>query len=115
MSRTTSPQTIRNLAAVAIRGFSLRNYAPALPVQVPAPAAPAVQMCDLTHVARHILRFMAKVPLVSSQTLRRETGRDSDMLPAISTLIRHQLIEPTHRSYRITDAGIRCVNATQPH
>jgi hypothetical protein len=77
--------------------------------------APVVQMHDLTHVARHILRFMAKVPLVSSQTLRRETGRESDMLPAISTLIRHQLIEATHRSYRITDAGIHCVNAAQPH
>ncbi|MDH6185318.1 hypothetical protein [Polaromonas sp. CG_23.6] len=113
MIRTTpSPQTLRMLAAVAMREFSLRHHqGAALPVQTPAPATPVTQMCDLPHVARHVLRFMDKVQLTSAQMLRRETGRERDMLPALGALIRFQLIEPVHRSYRITPAGTACVNA----
>ena len=108
-ARTFSPQTIRKLAAVAIREFSQRTYGAA--VQPPALGAPFVLMGDLTHVARHVLRFMDKVQLASAQTLRRETGRESDMLPALGVLIRHRLIESVHRSYRITPAGTACVSA----
>ena len=117
MMRTTpSPQTLRMLAAVAMREYSLRHHqGAALPVQTPAPPAHVVQMCDLPHVARHVLRFMDKVQLASAQTLRRETGRESDMLPALGALMRHRLIEPVHRSYRITPAGTACVSAEPGH
>jgi hypothetical protein len=115
MRATPSPQTLRMLAAVAMREYSLRHQRAALPVQTPAPPAQVVQMCDLPHVARHVLRFMDKVQLASAQTLRRETGRDSDMLPALGALIRFQLIEPVHRSYRITPAGTACVSAEPGH
>lgn len=115
MIRPASPQTIRMLAAVAIREFSLRTYSPALPVQTPAQAAPAVQMGDLPHVARHVLRLLARFELVSAQALRRETGRECDLAPAIGTLIRYQLIEPVHRSYRITPAGIDCAGTLPGH
>ena len=70
-----------------------------------------VQMCDLPHVARHLLRFMDKVEKASAQTLRRAIGKESDVIPALGVLIRHQLLEAVHRSYRITAAGSACVNA----
>ena len=110
MNRTVSPQTIRKLAAVA-----MQNYAATRLVQTPAPSAHAVQMCDLPHVARHLLRFMDKVEKASAQTLRRAIGKESDVIPALGVLIRHQLLEAVHRSYRITAAGSACVNTAQPH
>ena len=115
MRATPSPQTLRMLAAVAMREYSQRHQRAALPVQTLAPPAHVVQMCDLPHVARHVLRFMDKVQLASAQTLRREICQDSDMLPALGALIRFQLIEPVHRSYRITPAGIACVSAEPGH
>lgn len=115
MIRSASPQTIRMLAAVAMREFFLRAGVPAQPAQTPVPAAPAVQMGDLPHVARHVLRLLAQFQLVSAQALRRETGRESDLAPAIGTLIRYQLIEPVRRSYRITPAGIDCVSTLPGH
>ena len=77
----------------------------------PPPPVPVVQMCDLPHVARHLLRFMDKVEKTSAQTLRRTIGRQSDVIPALGALIRHGLIETVHRSYRITAAGSRCAGA----
>ena len=101
MTRAASPQTIRKAAAVAMRQFSQRS------VQTPAPA---IEMAELSHVARHLLRFLDKAQPATAQTLKREVGQESDMLPAMDVLLRHGLVELVHRTYRMTPQGVTCVS-----
>lgn len=78
------------------------------PLQTPG-RPNGVQMAALTHVARHLLRFMDKAGTASTRTMRREVGRESDVIPALGILLRHGLIEATQHSHHITPAGRACV------
>lgn len=97
MTRPTALQTIRALAAKSLL----------------EPAPQVVRMADLSYVARHILRLLAGRQKATATVLQREIG-EGDLTPALLTLVRYQLVELAHRSYRITDAGIDCVSAVPP-